>query len=239
MTPTEPQVDAALLTAAALVAERLGAPAGSAARTLDPAEWPAPGADDLAPALVATVDGAWGGQVAVLAPRLRAADLQTALTAGISSMALELGPLVPSSTHEVEVGQVVAAGAGVRIAVVHDAGALVAAVVLAPRVAQGVALPPLGASAPAADIDPRRLHLLRDVEMGISVELGRTRMTVQDVLGLAPGVVLELDRPAGAPVDVLVNGTLMARGEVVVVDEEFAVRVTEVVGPETDARLRA
>jgi flagellar motor switch protein FliN/FliY len=75
--------------------------------------------------------------------------------------------------------------------------------------------------------------------MGISVELGRTRMTVQDVLGLAPGAVIELDRPAGAPVDVLVNGTLMARGEVVVVDEEFAVRVTEVVGPEADARLRA
>ena len=115
----------------------------------------------------------------------------------------------------------------------------------APTTEAAPALPPLGGAVPAAApaapaaVDPRRLHLLRDVEMGISVELGRTRMTVQDVLGLAPGAVIELDRPAGAPVDVLVNGTLMARGEVVVVDEEFAVRVTEVVGPEADARLRA
>jgi flagellar motor switch protein FliN/FliY len=154
-------------------------------------------------------------------------------------MALELGPLVPSGTHEVEVGTVVAAGEGVRVAAVFDGDELVAALALTPRAAFRVALPPVGAPAPVTDIDPRRLHLLRDVEMGISVELGRTRMTVQDVLGLAPGVVLELDRPAGAPVDVLVNGTLMARGEVVVVDEEFAVRVTEVVGPETDTRLHA
>ncbi|MDU0313413.1 flagellar motor switch protein FliN [Phycicoccus sp. M110.8] len=239
MTLTEPQVDAALLTAAALVAERLGGPAGATASALGPAEWPVLQAADLAPALVTTVEGAWEGQVAVLAPRDRAADRQTALTAGISSMALELGPLVPSATHEVEVGEVVPAGAGVRVAAVLDGDVLVAALVLTPRAVQAAALPPLGASTPVTDIDPRRLHLLRDVEMGISVELGRTRMTVQDVLGLAPGAVIELDRPAGAPVDVLVNGTLMARGEVVVVDEEFAVRVTEVVGPEADARLRA
>lgn len=239
MTLTEPQVDAALLTAAALVAERLGAPAGSAARVVDPAQWPALRADDLAPALAAAVEGVWEGQIAVVASRTRAVDLQTALTAGISSMALELGPLVPSGTHEVEAGQVLAGGGGVRVAGVFDGEALVAALALTPRVAPPATLPPLGASAPVTDIDPRRLHLLRDVEMGISVELGRTRMTVQDVLGLAPGVVLELDRPAGAPVDVLVNGTLMARGEVVVVDEEFAVRVTEVVGAETDTRPRA
>lgn len=239
MTLTEPQVDAALLTATALVAERLGGRPGATASALGPAQWPVLQATGLAPALVATVEGVWEGQVAVLAPRERAGDLQTALTAGISSMALELGPLVPSATHEVEVGEVVPAGAGARVAAVLDGDVVVAALVLTPRAAQAAALPPLSASSPVADIDPRRLHLLRDVEMGISVELGRTRMTVQDVLGLAPGVVLELDRPAGAPVDVLVNGTLMARGEVVVVDEEFAVRVTEVVGPETDARLRA
>jgi flagellar motor switch protein FliN/FliY len=238
MTLTEPQVDAALLAAAALVAERLGAPAGTSATLLAPAQWAALGGDDLAPALAARVEGAWEGQVAVVATRARAADLPTALTAGISSMALELGPLVPSTTDEVGAASLVA-GDGVRVAAVVDGDALVAALVLTPRAAQAAVLPPLGASAPVTDIDPRRLHLLRDVEMGISVELGRTRMTVQDVLGLAPGVVLELDRPAGAPVDVLVNGTLMARGEVVVVDEEFAVRVTEVVGPETDTRLRA
>ena len=105
--------------------------------------------------------------------------------------------------------------------------------------APAAAFQPLVGGSPFADVDPRRLHLLRDVEMGITVELGRTRMKVQEVLSLAPGVVLELDRAAGSPVDVLVNGTLMARGEVVVVDEEFAVRITEVVTADADTRARA
>ena len=108
-----------------------------------------------------------------------------------------------------------------------------------PTAAPVAAFQPLVGGSPFADVDPRRLHLLRDVEMGISVELGRTRMKVQEVLSLAPGVVLELDRAAGSPVDVLVNGTLMARGEVVVVDEEFAVRITEVVSADADSRARA
>ena len=114
------------------------------------------------------------------------------------------------------------------------------------------ALPPLGTPAAAptaapaaaptaapAAVDPRRLHLLREVELGISVELGRSRMTVREVLGLAPGAVVELDRPAGSPVDVLVNGTLMARGEVVVVDDEYAVRVTEIVSTDPAVGLGA
>jgi len=82
----------------------------------------------------------------------------------------------------------------------------------------------------------RRMHLLRDVEMGVSVELGRTRMAVRDLLGLTPGAIIELDKAAGAPVDVLVNGTLMAHGEVVVIDEEFAVRISEIVTPDSDSR---
>jgi flagellar motor switch protein FliN len=78
------------------------------------------------------------------------------------------------------------------------------------------------------------LNLLHDVEMAVTVELGRTRMTVREILGLAPGTVVELDRAAGAPVDVVVNGTLIARGEVVVIDEEFGIRVTEIVGNPED-----
>ena len=73
--------------------------------------------------------------------------------------------------------------------------------------------------------------------MGVSVELGRTRMTVRDLLALVPGAIVELDKAAGGPVDVLVNGTLMARGEVVVIDEEFAVRISEIVTPEQDRRM--
>lgn len=76
----------------------------------------------------------------------------------------------------------------------------------------------------------RGVELLSDVEMGVTAELGRTRMTVRELLGLQPGSVVELDRAAGSPVDLLVNGTLVARGEVVVIDEEFGVRITEIIG---------
>ncbi|MDA8391741.1 MAG: flagellar motor switch protein FliN [Actinomycetota bacterium] len=74
------------------------------------------------------------------------------------------------------------------------------------------------------------LRVLQSVEMELSVELGRARIPVREILELAPGSIMELDRPAGAPVDVLVNGTLLARGEVVVVDDEFGVRITELLG---------
>jgi flagellar motor switch protein FliN/FliY len=74
------------------------------------------------------------------------------------------------------------------------------------------------------------LKLLHDVEMEVTVELGRTKMIVRNILGLTPGSVIELDRAAGAPVDLLVNGTLIGRGEVVVIDEEFGVRISEIVG---------
>jgi flagellar motor switch protein FliN/FliY len=77
---------------------------------------------------------------------------------------------------------------------------------------------------------PRRgIEMLHGVDMEVTVELGRTRMTVRDLLALSPGAVLELDRAAGSPADLLVNGRLIARGEVVVIDEDFGLRVTEIV----------
>lgn len=79
----------------------------------------------------------------------------------------------------------------------------------------------------------RAVELLNDVEMGVTAELGRTRMTVRELLSMQPGSVVELDRAAGSPVDLLVNGTLVARGEVVVIDEEFGVRITEIIGYDT------
>lgn len=75
----------------------------------------------------------------------------------------------------------------------------------------------------------RAFDLLSDVEMGVTAELGRKRMTVRELLALTAGSVIELDRAAGSPVDVLVNGTVIARGEVVVIDEEFGIRVSEIV----------
>ncbi|HET9728836.1 MAG TPA: flagellar motor switch protein FliN [Acidimicrobiia bacterium] len=69
--------------------------------------------------------------------------------------------------------------------------------------------------------------VLADVEMGVTAELGRCQMSVRELLSLTPGAVIDLDRAAGAPVDVLVNGTPIARGEVVVIDEEFGIRISE------------
>ena len=89
---------------------------------------------------------------------------------------------------------------------------------------------------PRAAVPAAPLELLHDVEMAVSVELGRTRMAVRDLLGLGPGAVVQLDRAAGSPVDLLVNGTLIARGEVVVVDEEFGIRISEIVGPDNGKR---
>jgi flagellar motor switch protein FliN/FliY len=74
------------------------------------------------------------------------------------------------------------------------------------------------------------LGRLSDVPVELAVEIGRTHMTVGATLELRPGSVVVLDRMAGEPVDLLVNGTPIARGEVVVIDEEFALRVTDVIG---------
>lgn len=85
--------------------------------------------------------------------------------------------------------------------------------------------------APLADSGfSQSIDLLKEVPLRVTVELGRARMLVRDVLALRNGSVVELDRQAGAPVDVLVNGILIARGEVVIVDERFGVRISEVIG---------
>jgi flagellar motor switch protein FliN/FliY len=83
--------------------------------------------------------------------------------------------------------------------------------------------------APAEEMT--QLELLLDVPLEISVELGRVKMLVRDVLDLSNGSVLEIDKSAGEPVDVLVNGRLMAHGEVVVIEDNFGVRITEIVNP--------
>ncbi len=97
--------------------------------------------------------------------------------------------------------------------------------------------------APLADPEPAatrsRIDLLAGLQMNVSVELGRAELTVAEVLELGPGSVIELDRLAGEPVDILVNDRLIARGEVVVVDENFGIRVVEVVrrGVEVEERV--
>lgn len=73
-----------------------------------------------------------------------------------------------------------------------------------------------------------KLGRIHNVEMGLTVAIGHTRMSVRNVLDLEPGGVIELDRSAGAPADVLLNGRLIAHGEVVVVDSDYAVRITKI-----------
>ena len=76
----------------------------------------------------------------------------------------------------------------------------------------------------------RDLRRLSDVPVDLTVEIGRTRMTVGETLELRQGSIVTLNRMAGEPVDLLVNGTPIARGEVVVIDEQFGLRITEVIG---------
>lgn len=80
----------------------------------------------------------------------------------------------------------------------------------------------------AGDTVAGRLGRINNIEMALTVEIGRTRMSVRDVLSLEPGKIIELDRSAGAPADVLLNGRLIAHGEVVVLDQDYAVRITRI-----------
>jgi len=85
----------------------------------------------------------------------------------------------------------------------------------------------------------RRLDMLLDVPLDLTVELGRSRMSIQDLLALGPGSVIELDKVAGEPLDILVNNRLIARGEAVVVNDKFGIRITDIVSPqERIQRLR-
>ena len=73
------------------------------------------------------------------------------------------------------------------------------------------------------------IGLIKDVPLEVTVELGRTSKSISEILNFAPGTIIELDRIAGEPIDVLVNGKFVARGEVVVIEESFGVRVTEII----------
>ena len=98
----------------------------------------------------------------------------------------------------------------------------------------------VGRSAPAGDDDAktalqekrdRNLDLILDIPLRVTVELGRTKMAVQDLLNLGQGSVIELNKLAGEPMEVLVNDKLVARGEAVVVNEKFGVRLTDIISP--------
>ena len=196
-----------------------------------------PEAVPLPPAPGAAVTAALGGEVSgdivlVLSEEIVSAltnspvgamDVATALRPALEAAASALGR-VRVAAERVE--DVVAALDGLR-----DKGMFVAVPLLSGGVVEATFA--LQVTLPEAPRERRgSLDLLRNVAMEVTVEIGRTRMTVQELLSLYPGEVIELDRAAGAPADLLVNGTLIARGEIVVVDEDFGLRISEIV---TDA----
>lgn len=92
-------------------------------------------------------------------------------------------------------------------------------------------------SEPAGRPEVQNIDMLMDINLPVSIELGRTRMSISEILALGPGSVVELNKLAGEPVDLLVNYKTVARGEVVVIDENFGVRITNLISPEE--RLKA
>lgn len=111
------------------------------------------------------------------------------------------------------------------------AAALAEAEAAQPQAAANAAelFPSLGAGVAGAQRDD--IDLVLDIPVQLTVELGRTRIPIKHILQLAQGSVIELDALAGEPMDVLVNGTLIAQGEVVVVNDKFGIRLTDIITP--------
>jgi flagellar motor switch protein FliN/FliY len=210
---------------------------------------PAPEAPTPAPegqAITARFTGAASGEVVVVvgqdladalsASPLGALDLGSAVRPALEAAAGAFGPVVvdPGQLMEPEVALSALTSKGDAVLVPLLADGRVGAVIglrLGAWPEPGGQVAPAGADTRSVNGVRAGLDLLHDVEMEVSAELGRTRMSVRELLSLIPGAVVELDRAAGSPADVLVNGRLIARGEVVVIDENFGIRITEIVPP--------
>ena len=149
-----------------------------------------------------------------------ALDLGAALQPALDAAATGAG-----AGRSLDAGEVAALLTADAVAVPLHAGGVPTAVVVARTSTAAPTVRGLDQVGPSG----RGVELLHGVAMEVTVELGRTRLSVRDLLALTPGDVVELDRAAGSPADLLVNGRLIARGEVVVLDENFALRVTEIV----------
>ena len=103
----------------------------------------------------------------------------------------------------------------------------------APEAPVSVQIPQFPQFVPQGAADPNQngnMDLLMGVSLNVSVEIGRTKRKIKDIVDFGQGTVIELNKQAGAPVDIVVNGQLLARGDVVVIDDNFGVRITEIVG---------
>ena len=197
-------------------------------------------------AITARFTGAASGEVVVvvgqdLADALKESplgelDLTAAVRPALEAASRVFGPVVLDPGVVMEPGVALSALAAKDDAVVvplvegEDVRAVLA-LALSPWPAEETGQ--IDVAAPRESMSPAMmrggLDMLHDVEMEVSAELGRTRMSVRELLSLNPGAIVELDRAAGSPADLLVNGRLIARGEVVVIDENFGIRITEIV----------
>jgi flagellar motor switch protein FliN len=175
-------------------------------------------------------------------------DVVAALTPALDAATRTLGPVVLSPAQAIEPatavdGMLAKPNAGVvaltgAAAVRALVGLAIAAVPEAPNTPKAPSYPTPSEAGVVTQMPSqtppvnRRMEMLRDVAMDVTAQIGSTRMTVSELLALSDGAVIELDRAAGAPADLLVNGHLIARGEVVVVDENFGLRITEIVSDE-------
>ncbi|WP_028643273.1 flagellar motor switch protein FliN [Nocardioides sp. URHA0020] len=215
-------------------------------------------AGPFAGAVIADLDAAVPGRIAVLVGQelvaalaespLGGLDLAAALQPTLDAVASALHGRV-GAAREVALGEVDRDVTSPFSVAFLNATSVAAAVLVPDNVLAGAHNVELSAEAIALDgpddaapgnvlssvghLDPTTrstpgIELLHGVDMEVTVEIGRTRMTVRDLLDLTPGAVLELDRAAGSPADLLVNGRLIARGEVVVIDEDFGLRITEI-----------
>ena len=204
----------------------------------DPATAPSPGAS----AVRAHFVGSTSADLMVVADQAIAAALASAgddvsaadaLRPALEAAAATLGAGVLDTAEVLPVGDSLTDPDIEVFALVGEDGVAQAWFGIRVRV---VAATPRAAAEPAvmdAATERARMRLLHDVELVLTAEIGHTRLPMHQVLDLVPGTILELDRAAGSPADVMVNGRLVARGEVVVVDEDYGIRITEIVSVES------
>jgi flagellar motor switch protein FliN len=212
--------------------------------------------DDAARAIVMEFEGADGaeGSVALITTpafaehleRVSADELivnvaRIALLAAITTLSSEAGVELEPRADGVEEIPIADARAwlyrGTVVFPLLDGADVVACVAVPVVESKQSADSPVADEAEAREPTNDAPQILADVHMGVTAELGTAHMKMRDLLSLAPGGVIDLDRSVGAPVDLLVNGTAVARGEVVVIDEEFGVRITEILDGSKRARL--
>jgi flagellar motor switch protein FliN/FliY len=244
MTIVSPTVDVQLALTAATAGARV-LPASQPLSAGTPRSGDAAVVTPFSGAVLADLEGPVTGRVAVLVgdelvtalagSPLGGLDLAAALQPTLDVIAESLNGRV-GAARQVDLPLVVNDLGGAFVAVPLDGVGPAAAILItdsALALAPAAELPrttaPGSPAGSPADGQRRGIEMLHGVDMEVTVEIGRTRMTVRELLDLSPGAVLELDRAAGSPADLLVNGRLIAHGEVVVIDEDFGLRITEIV----------